>query len=527
MVDMKHLNSLQILVAFVRRLIPKLAALPVLVALIIPVSAAETNRSKLSIEDLFAPPKVHLEPVPHIIINPIPAVGGGEAAKIKGLIKNLAKVENPNYGMSPTISGEAFAPIPAAWRMETVLMTEHKLEQFDDFTQLVKLGPKALPFLLDSLDDPTPTKLVIRHDSAFGMMWYANELDGNPNNSAEQKVLAPLPLDRFWKNPGEGVPSYMVKIGDVCFVAIGQIVSRKYESVRYQPTACIVLNSPTHDTNIAALVRAIWSSRDPGQNLFDSLMLDFATRGNLSERGWGVASSLQAGAAMRLLYYYPSETTNMIATRLHRLDIGATNFNYDATNGVEATELIKAVAWSKEPAIKAELQRIFRMTTDPDILRVVVNSMDASESNEVQKRFEEFISNLPETEEGPFGHGYDLLVSMGEQCGNNARPTYEHYMKNASLQRRRSMCRVLDEVHGDWSVALLGPLLVDKRPAEGWTYAVVAGQNDPRLPIRVCDEAADTIARNFPQLKFEMVGQHEDLDRQIQKMREQIAAHDY
>jgi hypothetical protein len=86
---------------------------------------------------------------------------------------------------------------------------------------------------------------------------------------------------------------------------------------------------------------------------------------------------------------------------------------------------------------------------------------------------------------------------------------------------------VLEEVNRHWAIDLLVPLLDDKRPAEGWTYAVTPGQNEPRLPIRVCDEAATTIAKDFPKLTFKMAGQHEDLDRQILKMKDQVERHAY
>lgn len=199
----------------------------------------------------------------------------------------------------------------------------------------------------------------------------------------------------------------------------------------------------------------------------------------------------------------------------------------EVANGVQADEFIKAVAWSKETSIQAELQRICNVATDPDILRFAGMTMEGANANGFRKRLEECISKLPETEQGPYGDGYNLLVSLGQQFGPKARPVFEHYMQNASLQRRRSMCKVLANVRGDWSVDLPEPLLEDSRLADGWDYSVIPGQNEPRLPIRICDEAAETISQNFPKLSFKMAGQHIDLDRQIQKMRDQITHHNY
>jgi hypothetical protein len=74
-----------------------------------------------------------------------------------------------------------------------------------------------------------------------------------------------------------------------------------------------------------------------------------------------------------------------------------------------------------------------------------------------------------------------------------------------------------------WDLEVLGPILADTRTF-GWNYAVHAGQNEPRLPIGVCDEAAVTLSHNHPEFKFEQVGEHADLVRQIAAIREQRKA---
>src|SRR5262245_20292749 len=100
-------------------------------------------------------------------------------------------------------------------------------------------------------------------------MWHAAELPLNPANPLEAgvyKARAGKP-----RRSEDHVKSYTVRVGDVCFVAIGQIVGRGYQAVRYQPTACVVLNSPARDPNLRAEVRALWKARDPRRMLFDSL----------------------------------------------------------------------------------------------------------------------------------------------------------------------------------------------------------------------------------------------------------------
>ena len=108
-------------------------------------------------------------------------------------------------------------------------------------------------------------------------------------------------------------------------MAIGQIVGRGYQAVRYQPTACIVINSPTEDQELRKQVRAIWESKDPRQRLFESLLTDYATVADYVDGEsfdiWGMAGDLQCEAAMRLLYYFPKESAPLIAKRLRDLRV--------------------------------------------------------------------------------------------------------------------------------------------------------------------------------------------------------------
>ncbi|MGD1083815.1 MAG: hypothetical protein ABSA47_03580 [Verrucomicrobiota bacterium] len=472
-------------------------------------NAADTN-------GLAAPqpaPQAELSEIPDIRLEAQPPLAKEEEAQILNLIRNLANIEDPDFGFSPTMSGESFAPVQTARQAGVLLLTDHHLRTSVDLVELVKLGPKALPFLLKALDDQTPTKLVITHDWLDGGMWFQTE-DGSPK---------------------ETIHSYTVKVGDVCFVIIGQIVGAWYQAVGYVPSHNIIINSPTHDANLARQVRKTWSNINPDQHLLDSLLFDFSTRGGnhiKSLEGWYVGLDVQSSSAMRLMYYFPQQTTNLIATCLRRLDVGKTHGVYVDQRGVahasRSKDFIEAVAWSSEPAIQAELRRICEVTSDPDLVSATGVAMDKATASAFRRRLEESIASLPETEKYLWGEDSKLLLALGRQFGSDAKPAFERFMQNASLERRFTMCWVLTEVRGDLSVDLLGPLLEDARPAfEGWTYAVVSERDQPRLPMRICDKAAETIAKNFPKLKFTMVGQYADLDRQIQKMRDQISHHEY
>lgn len=482
---------------------------------------------------LLEAPKVKQGALPEIKLRSSVTASAEEAVRIKRHIANLANIEKPDFGLSGTLGGMAFPPIADTEKATGgMLLTNHQLQRSDDLQQLVALGPRALPFLLEALTDKTPTKLKHAHGGGFGGMFLCSEMGSNPTNSIEQKALARLPKRELGFG-GKHVTDYTVKVGDVCFVIIGQIVGRAYLAVRYQPSSIIVINSPVEETKLAKAVRDVWSSTNATQRLFDSLLFDYATEGVFdgeSLGGWDIASDLQCQAALRMIYYFPQETAALFAGRLAHLDVravqgGLTNFiRREVANGVRAREFICAVAWSDAPALRRELLNIFKRTTDPELLLAALSGIDTAGSELAGKRLNEMIDQLPADEGGAFGQGFKLLVALGEKLDlESTKATYVRYLQNASLQRWRTMAQVLRKVRSQSAVEFLSPALKDKREF-GWSYAVMPGQNEPRRPIRVCDEAAETISLTRPDLPFKLEGEHEHLDRQIAAMIARIEA---
>jgi hypothetical protein len=463
-----------------------------------------------------------------------PGVSAREAAEMRKRIAALAEVKSPDFGLSPTLQGHAFAPVAGSQRVSVMVLTDHQIKPSHAVLELVKLGPRAIPFLLEALDDKRPTKLV----------------------------LDPQAITRFGF-PKDGGP-YTVKIGDVCYVALGQIVGEYNSVVTYIPSGNVMLSSPTEDPGIVRRLRMRWVSADPAKQLYEKLMKEYQTKpkfNGTSLDDWSDDSDLQIEAAMRLLYYFPRRSAPMIAERLSRLDVAAPGKDDDAwmkrevANGVRTVKFIKAVAWSKETAIQKALRGILERTTDADVLLAVLPTLPKDDTvrkrlqtlfegttdpqmllavlplvkgipeKQVRARLEEMLDRLPESEDWAFQNGYTLLVALGKRAGKEARPAFVRYLRNASLQRQRTMCHVLRETNGEWALEFLSPMLTDKRVGYMGSFA-----SDPkdwfnkRLPIRLCDDAAKTIHQHIPELRFTMVGQYADLDRQIEVMRRQIAA---
>ena len=140
----------------------------------------------------------------------------------------------------------------------------------------------------------------------------------------------------------------------------------------------------------------------------------------------------------------------------------------------------------------------------------------------VLERLSMFIDRLPRVVSGPYGDGYNVLVALAQRYGDRARPAFNRYVEDGAVQRGLTMCYVLREIRSEWSEELLSAFLADTRDVDGWTYAVDPDQDGPRRPIRICDEAAATIAASHPDLTFEMWGNHANLDLQIRSMQKAL-----
>jgi hypothetical protein len=158
--------------------------------------------------------------------------------------------------------------------------------------ELVRRGLASLPNLMDHLEDRRLTRLVITLPiGGVGLMWHSDEYE--PRYSDENKQPPNVnqvrgAIDR--RIAGE----YEVRVGDLCFVVIGQIVNRRLNVVRYQPTACIVINSPTETPALAEAVKMDWAGLTAEQH-----------EASLIEDAKDSSEYAVAAALTRLRFYYP------------------------------------------------------------------------------------------------------------------------------------------------------------------------------------------------------------------------------
>jgi len=253
---------------------------------------------------------------------------------------------------------------------------------------------------------------------------------------------------------------------------------------------------------------------------------------------WSLGSHLQIQAAMRLLYYYPKESSSLITERLAKLDVKRTSargkgspgtdaesdarVRREVANGVRTDEFIKAVAWCPEPKIHEAVRTIFTTTDDIDILLAALSGIGDADRTLITSRLQTFLNAAPASESGAYGDGYNLLVAFAKRLGADAAPAFDSYLKDASAERAHSVAEALQSTRGEWAVKILLRLLGDKRPTIGYTYAISAKDQDARFPIRVCDAAAMTLCGIRPEVRFVLEGEYKDLDERIKTIQVQI-----
>jgi hypothetical protein len=474
--------------------------------------------------------------------------------KIRQLIQDLAQVKDPNYGLSPTMSGSGFAPVPRAGHMFSGILMNHGFKDDSSFLQLVEIGPPALPYLLESLTDKTPTKYTIDYSNAsFGGMWYGerpairwvadearrvrrmaeekvadkeiaerisapaefialakfdklphflpqSQGEFNPKNPKEQRLLAkarkelPRVRDERRENPfGSSLSTYTITVGDICYVIIGQITNRTYQAAQYQPTACTYIISPVHDARLAADVRAVWTSDEPTEMVFQSLRADLdSPRQDVDD------------ALVRLGYYFPNRSESLLLEYVAKLEAvkkEPENSHYQNLG------IIRALLGGTNPKVRGRLFELMKSTQDPYYFIWLQEGFGAEHDALVLKRAKDFINAITgDTSDGP---GDSLLKMMGERFPEEALPILKEFVASPSLARRHAVINAL------WNSPLAGellpPLLEDQRKIDF-----------PLVRIRVCDRAAQAISNNNENLKFDDESPQGTRDQQIEKFKAEL-----
>ena len=208
------------------------------------------------------------------------------------LIDQLEKLDTQDTGYSGSVSGSSFLPLGTSSASVVLLSPTAPSGKSEAMLSLVKLGSKAVPALLDHLGDDRRTKIVIR-----------NGLGGFFGISQDRGEKAEDEVPRGnGKNPFGEPKQYTLRVGDLCYVALGQIVNRDYTAVRYIPSGNVSIISVPHSKKLRADLKRQWGGLTEKKH-FESLVKDLNAKKPKGDDD-GVA---RAGASLRLAYYFPEK----------------------------------------------------------------------------------------------------------------------------------------------------------------------------------------------------------------------------
>jgi hypothetical protein len=165
--------------------------------------------------------------------------------------------------------------------------------------ELVRRGVAVLPELIAHLDDARPTRLIVnRNPDDYLFRYFSNEYSAKRDGVWACTANC---LEKDFDDP------YTVRVGDVCYALIGQIVGRSLDAVRYQPTGGLIVNSPLQAPELIAWVRRHWQGLTAES--FRAFLLDEAAAATDSLGPAGANKAL-----LRLRFYYPADYAALSGT---------------------------------------------------------------------------------------------------------------------------------------------------------------------------------------------------------------------
>jgi hypothetical protein len=176
---------------------------------------------------------------------------------VSELIDGLRTESVEGLGTHSTAWADGFAAIDEEPEFRGGILGSSKPVISPVMKELVGRGAAALPELMSHLSDRRTTQLEIKLPfGSFGAMWHSDEYE--PRYAEPEKQPPNVNSERGFGERHIPERAYKVRVGDLCYVAIGQIVNRRMNVTRYQPSGCVVINSPIETPTLAEAVKQDW-----------------------------------------------------------------------------------------------------------------------------------------------------------------------------------------------------------------------------------------------------------------------------
>ena len=260
-------------------------------------------------------------------------------SEIEKIVDSLVNLGKETAGSESTAWGSQFMAIDEEPRFMGGIIGSQKPTVDPAMKKLVQLGVRALPILIKHLDDKRETKLATKHDMGFGAMWHSDEYDPRYSDKARQpKNINSYPM--LSHSMDHTIDKFTLHVGDACYIVIGQIVDRGLSVIRYQPTACIVVNSPIQCPALADAVKKDWGGLTK---------LDHASQ--LEADAYSMWPGAAGSAVKHLLFYYPEKGEKLALKLLNRKV-----YDYMAIWNIADDEMLKTGETAKWRQIYAKTQ---------------------------------------------------------------------------------------------------------------------------------------------------------------------------
>lgn len=223
------------------------------------------------------------------------------AQETEQLIDQLLNVSEPGFGYSVYFAGGEFLPYEGTGQMGTLVLGVSRATRSEVLRKIVAKGADAVPALLKHIDDSRALKMK----PVSGMMWmdFSDEYDFNRRTCKKP----PKGVNRHTFGSGKDQPrDHAITVGDLCFVALGQIVNRNFSATRYQPTGGLIVSSPTYSKALRDVIIQDWNALT--RQTHKELLIDDFTNPDYEGR--------RTGAYLRLACYYPDAVESLVLKQL-------------------------------------------------------------------------------------------------------------------------------------------------------------------------------------------------------------------
>lgn len=224
--------------------------------------------------------------------------------EIEVLIDKLQEESNESIGLHSLAWAEGFMALDEEPQFRGGVIGTAKPVTSITMRALVQQGVRAIPLLLRHLSDDRPTKLTLSKGTFPEIRWFGDEYDSRYKDITKQPASVNSKEDYRTRRK---VAEYTFRVGDLCFVALGQIVNRNLSGTRYQPSCCLVINSPVATPTLALAAKQDWASLSTEEHK------NLLKQDCLSKYPYATSAAIQ-----RLLFYYPQEGEAMVLKLLRR-----------------------------------------------------------------------------------------------------------------------------------------------------------------------------------------------------------------